>query len=254
MKQTAHRPKHIYRSIGFFLLPFALAILTAIKQINQLTLLIPAVVLAILLILRFLPKRYQKFNVFLWTLLVLSLVGSTGWFFSPFFFTLYLVAIAIGFVYTPAVSVAFTLSLLLLFAFSMTGERPTFDFLTLLSLLTVIPIVIGLRKSYLLVQQERKGILILEQGDSAAGIASLDSILTNRINNIGVTLRQPITYLKQGVALLVSGTLSQEEVTEMLPRMQKSTEELFTLVKEFERETTNNKFHASANPSVLKKP
>jgi len=94
----------------------------------------------------------------------------------------------------------------------------------------------------------------LEGENSGTGITSLDNILSNRINNIGATLRQPITYMKQAVSLLMTGKLSQEEVDEIMPRMQKSTEELFTLVKEFERETTKNKFLVKTNPSNTKKP
>jgi hypothetical protein len=166
-------------------------------------------------------------------------VGATGWFFSPFFFALYLAAVALGFVYAPSTAVAFTLALIIMFSFSVGEANAAYDFLLLVSLLAVIPIVVALRKKYLLVQQEKKGILILET-EKEGGITSLDSILENQVNKIGVTLRQPITYIKQGLYLLNQGKLSQEETANILPRMQKSADELFTLVKEFERGTTRN--------------
>lgn len=252
-KTPTSRKYNLRLVLGYFILPFFFAMLSAVKFLNQLSLILPLIFLAIFCVYWFLPIKRPALTVLLATLLVLSLVSATGWFFSPFFFALYLTAIGLGFIYTPGIAISFTLSLILLFTFSMTGERATYDFLTLLSLLSVIPITIVLRKSFLLVQQEKKGILILEGGNNQVGITSLDNILANRINNIGATLRQPITYMKQAVSLLVSGTLSQEEVDEIMPRMQKSTEELFTLVKEFERETTNNKFFAKANKEVTKK-
>jgi len=252
-KQSSTRKQNIFLVIGYFLLPVFFAILTAVKIFNKLSLILPIIFLAIFCVYWLLPIKRPALSVLLATLLVISLVSATGWFFSPFFFALYLTAIGLGFIYNPVVAISFTLSLVMLFTFSMTGERPTYDLLTLLSLLSVIPITIALRKSFLLVQQEKKGILILEGEKNQAGITSLDNILANRINNIGATLRQPITYVKQAVSLLVSGKLSKEEVDEIMPRMQKSTEELFTLVKEFERETTNNKFFTKNNSSNTKK-
>jgi len=253
-KPSTTRKRNIRLIIGYFLIPFFFAILSAIKVLNQFSIILPLIFLAIFCVYWFLPIKRPALTVLLATLLVLSLISATGWFFSPFFFALYLTAIGLGFIYTPSIAISFTLSLILLFTFSMTGERPTYDFLTLLSLLSVIPITIVLRKSFLLVQQQKKGILILEGENSGTGITSLDNILSNRINNIGATLRQPITYMKQAVSLLMTGKLSQEEVDEIMPRMQKSTEELFTLVKEFERETTKNKFLVKTNPSNTKKP
>lgn len=252
-KPQTNRKYSLRLIIGYFVMPFFFALLSAVKILNQFSLILPLILLAIFCIYWFLPIKRPSLTVLLSTLLVISLISATGWFFSPFFFALYLIAIGLGFIYTPGIAISFTLSLILLFTFSMTGERPTYDFLTLLSLLSVIPITIVLRKSFLLVQQEKKGILILEKEKNELGITSLDNILSNRINNIGATLRQPITYMKQAVSLLVSGKLSQEEVDEIMPRMQKSTEELFTLVKEFERETTNNKFFAQANKEITKK-
>ena len=51
----------------------------------------------------------------------LFLVGATNWFFSPFFFLLYFLIMAITFVFTPAAGLGFTISLVLLFTFNV-GE------------------------------------------------------------------------------------------------------------------------------------
>lgn len=226
----------------YTILPIVLYAFTSLPAINKLTPIIALVALAALIVVRFVPSKTASASVTLWVILVLSLVGATGWFYSPFFFALYLMAIGLGFLYTPGVAIGFTLALIVMFATSVGEVNPLNDFLTLASLLSVIPITIFLRKSFLLVQQEKKGILILENTSNKSGITSLEAILENKVNLIGVTLRQPITYLKQGLAMLAENNLSEKEFTETLTRMRKASEELATLVKEFERGTTNNKF------------
>lgn len=224
----------------YFALPIAVYAFSSIPGVNRLTPFLALVAIALLVILRFLPSVPRMARVVLWTLLVLALVGSSGWFFSPFFFALYLLAIGLGFLYTPVTAVAFTLALLALFVGSIGEVNPTADFLTLLSLLSVIPITIVLRRSFLLVQQEKRGILILEEEGGPSGVTSLDAILTNTVNRVGILLRQPLTYLKQGLALLEEGKLTSRELPEVVSRMRRSTDELFTLVKEFESGTTKN--------------
>ena len=82
----------------------------------------------------------------------------------------------------------------------------------------------------------------MEDERPPSGITSLDAILQNRINRIGILLRQPLTYIKQGLALLEGGELTEKEFLEVLSRMRSGADELFTLVKEFERGTTKHAF------------
>lgn len=234
------RPARLGPPVLYFLLPIAVFSFTSIPGVSTLTPVLALVFVAALLALRFVPKASRSLHPVLWTLLVLALAGATGWFFSPFFFALYLIGIALGFLYTPGTAIAFTLSLLFLFAFSVGEVNPTADFLTLLSLLSVIPITIALRKSYLLVQQEKKGILILESEEGPQGVTSLEAILANQVNRIAICIRQPITYVRQGLDLLTAGKLTEREVPEVLTRMRRSADQLLTLVKEFERGVTRN--------------
>lgn len=224
--------------ILFILLPYAVFILSSIGGVNGL---LPYI--ALLAVIGLLVARPLKLSAVgktvVWTVLVLCLLGSTGWFFSPFFFALHLLGIALGFLFTPVVTGGFILALFTLFFFSVGEVNATYDFLTLLSLLSVIPIAIGLRKSYLLVEQERKGILILE-GEKHEGITTLDSILANRVNRMSVLLRQPITYIRQGLALLRQGKLAGGELVDVSERMERSAEELSTMVDEFESGATKN--------------
>jgi hypothetical protein len=224
----------------YFVLPIAVNVLTSLPQpLNTVTTFLALVFVPVLLSLRFLPKVSWHLRALLWTLFVLFLVGASGWYTSPFFFALYLIAIGIGFIYTPAVTVAFTASLVIVFAL-FADVKVEFDYLVLLSLLSVIPITIGLRRSFLVVQQQRKGILILEPEGKKSGITSLDAVLENRVNKISILLRQPVTYLKQGLALLEEGKLTEKEYPDVLTRMRRATDEVFTLMKEFERGVTKN--------------
>lgn len=239
---TPKRRRRLGVAALYFVLPLVVFAFTSLPGVNKLTPFLALGILAVLLTLRAMPRVREGLRPALWVLFVLALVGSSGWFFSPFFFALYLTGIGLGFLYAPGVVVAFALSLIATFAFSIGEVNPTADFLVLLSLFSVIPVTIVLRKSFLLVQQERKGILILETDEKASGITSLDTILQNRVNRVGVLLRQPITYLRQALSLLREGKLSEREYPEVLGRMEQAANECFTLVKEFERGATKNVF------------
>lgn len=240
---TKVKKQHRYRVAALYTaLPLLVFIFTSIPGINTSAPIVALGILTLLLVTRFLPRQLPR-NLMVggWTLFVLLLVGASGWFFSAFFFALYLAAIALGFIYTPVVAVGFTLGLLLVFASSIGEVSPTADFLVLLSLLSVIPITIALRRSFLLVQQERKGILILESDEQQQHEGSaLDAILTNQVNKIAIVLRQPITYVRQGLALLKANALTPEEYPGVIDRMSRAADEIFTLIKEFESETTKN--------------
>ena len=235
----------------YLVLPILVFLYTSLPYVNRFTPIISLLLLALALGARFAVKLPRKLTVAAWVLFVLTLMGSSGWFFSPFFFALYLAAIALGFMYTPMVTIGFTLGLLTIFASSVGEVSPTADFLTLLSLLSVIPITMVLRKSYLLVQQEKKGILILESEERDSGLSSLDAVLTNQVNKIAITIRQPITYIRQGMALLKENTLTAEEYPAVIERMSRAADEVFTLIKEFESDTTQNKL---LNRTKVEKP
>lgn len=226
---------------AYFFLPIIVFVYTSLPYVNRLTPFIALLLLTLGLGPKFLPwKVPRSASVALWVLFIITLVGSSGWFFSPFFFTLYLAAIVLGFIYAPSVTITFTVGLLLIFASSIGEISPTADFLTLLSLLSVIPITIVLRRTFLLVQQERKGILILESDEKNIGGTALEAVLSNQVNKLAVILRQPITYIRQGLALLKENALTQEEYPEVIQRMSRAADEVFTLIKEFESEKTRN--------------
>jgi len=86
---------------------------------------------------------------------VLFLVGVTGWYFSPFFFTLYLLAIMLSFVFSSFVSCLFAITLAVLFSFNVGEVDLAYDILVILSFLTVIPLSYYLRKEYVKLKNQQ---------------------------------------------------------------------------------------------------
>ena len=87
----------------------------------------------------------------------LFLVGATNWFFSPFFFFLYLMSMAVTFVMGPTAGLGFVVSLVGLFVFNVGQVDVTYDSLVLLSLLITYPIAVYLRKEYLNYRKPKRG-------------------------------------------------------------------------------------------------
>lgn len=248
----SNRLKRLVLGVIYFLFPIAMLLVASIRAVNGLLPIASVIAFALLILALFIKQIPRQFVMFLWTFASFSIMAASGGFNSVLFFVLYLTAIALGFVYTPGISISFVLGNIL--AFLLMGEtNSSADFIVYMSLLSAIPMVIVLRRAFLLVQQERKGILILETDNKRSGITSLDEVLDNKVNNISTVLRQPITYIRQGLAMVQEGKVTDEEFEKMLPRMQRSADELFTLLKEFERGTTNNTLLGSNNADKKKK-
>ncbi|MGH9857799.1 MAG: hypothetical protein ACRD4B_08145, partial [Acidobacteriota bacterium] len=143
--------------------------------------------------------------------------------------------------YTPAVAFGFLAALLIIFAFSVGEVDIAFDLMTLLSLLLVVPHVIYLRKKFLILRQTSKDILILEQDSGIKDTNTISKLLANRITNLGVTMRQPLTFIKQATTLLLqSDHLSPAEVVETMQRIRTTATETLEMVRKFEGETSAN--------------
>ena len=227
-------------ALGYFFLPIIFFILSSFKPLSSLLYFLIVILCITLLLFKFIPKRTPQLTLIIWSLFVCTAVSVTGWFFSPFFFALYLLGVGLAFIYPIRVSVAYTVSLIAIFLFS--GDvSGSFDIMLLLSLLSVIPISLALRRDFLKVQQDQKDILVLETGDNKDSTA-LQNLLQNTVNRVGVNLRQPVTYLKQGLAVLEEEDLSPKEATNMLKKMRNTVEEIFTIIREFEHGATKNLF------------
>lgn len=235
------RFKTMGRTTLFFLLPLIVLLWTSIPIASPYTLHLGLVAVVIAIGLGFIKKDSFQFpKVILNTVIILLLVGGTGWFLSPFFFLLYLLPIYLGFLYAPAVAFGFLAALLIIFAFSVGEVDVAFDIMTLLSLLLVIPLVIYLRKKYLILRQTNKDILILEDESGIKDADTIGKLLSNRITNLGVTVRQPLSFIKQASTMLLEDDLTPKEATLQIERIKTTATEALQYVKDFEGKTSAN--------------
>lgn len=178
--------------------------------------------------------------VFLFYAFVLFLVASTGWFFSPFFFALYLLAILLAFVFDIKTSLGFVITLVVLFSFNIGEVDLTYDFLVVLSLLTVVPLSVYLRREYLRLREAEKKILVLEKEGDTEGRSKVEEILANKVNNFAVNLRQPMNDVKQ-LAHRLENVKSKESFDKTRQRILASIDESLRMLKSFEEEVTGKK-------------
>ena len=241
------RMNRIGKIVLFFLLPLLVLGWTSTPIITTYTLQVSLLLFVAAIALNFVPNTKLAFlkNV-IHTLIVLFLVGGTGWFLSPFFFLLYLLPIYLGFLYVPSVAFGFLAALLIIFAFSVGEVEVSFDIMTLLSLLLVIPLIIYLRKKYLVLKQTDKDILILQEETGIKDADTIAALLSNRITNLGVTIRQPLSFIKQAATVLLEEDLTPKEATEYIKRIHSTAKESLEDIRKFEGDTSANE--------VLKNP
>lgn len=188
--------------------------------------------------------------IYLFIATVLLLVAATGWFFSPFFFVLYLLGVTLALMYSPMVSISFIVTIVALFSFNVGEVDLAYDFLIILSLLATIPVGLSLRKEYLKLKEEAKEILVL-QHEHEKFKNELEEVLANTMNNFAVNLRQPLNDIKQ-LAYLLAKTKGKAGKEKDRQRIIASSEEALRMLKNFEEETTGKKLLST--PSVLPSP
>lgn len=177
-----------------------------------------------------------KTSIYLTLVTVLLLVGATGWFFSPFFFSLYLSVILLAFIFPLNVSISFAITLVVLFAFNIGDVDLVYDFLIVLSLLTTIPLSIYLRKEYLKLKESEKEILILKKKEEFYK-TKVEEVLSNTITNFAVNLKQPLNVVKQLIYRLPKAK-SKKDKEKYVERIMNSSEEALRCLKKFEQEST----------------
>ena len=119
--------------------------------------------LAFVLFLIFILHRFIRrhtfspsFSFLLFFAFMLALVTATGGFVSPFFFSLYLLAIALALIFNLTISFSFLATLIIFFLFEL-KEMNIYEFLTLVSLFSVVPVVLYVRKQYFRLKTENRG-------------------------------------------------------------------------------------------------
>lgn len=233
--------KTMSKTILFFLLPLIAFALSSIPVLTSYTLHIALVIFMVTIALSFVKnEKLALVKTSINSVIILLLVGGTGWFLSPFFFLLYLLPIYLGFLYVPSVAFGFLSALLIIFASSVGEVDVSFDMMTLLSLLLVIPLVIYLRKRFLILRQTDKDILILQEDSGIKDTDTIAILLANRVTNLGVTIRQPLSFIKQAAMVLLEEDLSPKEATEYLKRIKSTAIESLKDIKDFEGDTSAN--------------
>lgn len=140
----------------------------------------------------------------------------------------------------------FIVSLLIIFSTSVGEVDLSFDVFTLLSLLLVIPLLIYLRKKYLILRQTNKDILILQDESGIKDSDTIASLLSNRVTKLGVTVRQPLSFISQAATVLLEEDMSPKEATVYIKRIKTTATETLDYIREFEGNTSANE--------VLKNP
>lgn len=183
--------------------------------------------------------RIFKILAFTFTSAMLLWVGTTGWYFSKFFYLLYLLGISLAFLFSTSVAFSFILVLIAILLPQIGDINTNFDIVSVLSLLLIVPLAYFLSHTYLKVKEREKKILILENERKNLE-SKVDELLQNRITKISANLREPINDIKQ-LAYYIPKISTKKEKEEYRQRIIKSSEKALTLVRGFEEETTGRK-------------
>ncbi len=198
--------------------------------------------------LGFLAKGNTKRIVTDILVFTLCLVGATNWFFSPFFFSLYLLIIGLTFVLGPVAGAGLTVSLLVLFIFNVGEVDVAYDSLVLLSLLATFPIAMKLRQEYLKLQEAQKTILILEK-QAKEKRTTVEELLSNIVTHTTADLRQPLVNIKNHAhVLLTDKKLSAAKGGEYLKKIYSSAVTALTEINRFDEESTGRKIQSASTP------
>ncbi len=177
-------------------------------------------------------------------------VGVTGWFFSPFFYLLCLLAIVLSFILSPFATLLFVITLVGLFSPNIGSIDVTLDFITIMSLFSIVPITYYLQKEYLYLRQQEKKVLILEE-ETQDLRNKVDEVLRNRVIKFAVNVRQPVNDMKQ--MAIFAQTEGKEKIHTALKKIAKLGDESLSLIEDFEVSVTGKKLVHTSNEKPGKK-
>lgn len=177
--------------------------------------------------------------IYLLTATVLLVVAATGWFFSPFFFALYLLALVLAFEFESSVSIGFIATLAALFSMNVGEVDIAYDFLVILSLIAFIPLTFYLRKEFIKLKEAKNEILVLRRKTSTLPSGIVEDVLLNKVHDFSATLRQPLNDIKQLTYRLVEHDTKNER-KKLHDRVISCSEEALRTLKKFEDDTTGS--------------
>lgn len=182
---------------------------------------------------------------------LLMWIGVTGWFLSPFFYFLYLLAIILAFMYSPFATFLFVMVLIGLFVPNIGSIDFTVDIITVVSLLSVVPLTYFLQREYLELKQTEKKVLILEeQGKDLKN--KVDEVLANKVSKFSVDLRQPVNDIRQ-VALVALKSKNKKKIDDALHKIAVLGRESLDQIEKFEENVTGKRLVHTQNEKSSKK-
>jgi len=176
---------------------------------------------------------------------LLMWVGITGWFFSPFFYLLYLIAILLAFMYSTFTTLLFVIVLFGLFYTNIGTIDLTIDIMTMLSLLSVVPLTYFIQKEYLQLKQAERKVLILEE-ETGEIRNKVDALLVNKVVKMAVDLKQPINDMRQ-LAMLASKKTEGADARKTLHKIIVLGRESLDQIEDFEEKVTGRKLIHTKN-------
>jgi hypothetical protein len=170
---------------------------------------------------------------------IISLVASTGWFGSPFSFTLYLLIVTLTLFFPAITSMIFAMSILCIAVLTLQEGDFTNKFLTILSLLATIPVSLYLRGAFLQLKQSEKTILILQKSHHQYR-NHVEEILDNVVHHFATDLRTEI-----GISRQIASKMGRQKETEKRKEEQRklndSIDRSLMILSHFEEEATGSK-------------
>jgi hypothetical protein len=126
----------------------------------------------------------------------------------------------------------------------------TLDFITIMSLFSIVPITYFLQKEYLYLRQQEKKVLILEE-ETQDLRNKVDEVLRNRVIKFAVNVRQPVNDMKQ--MAIFAQSEGKEKVHTALQKIAKLGDESLGLIEDFEVSVTGKKLVHTSNEKPEKK-
>lgn len=180
-------------------------------------------------------QRTFRILIFACVSAILLWVGTTGWFLSPFFYLLYLVAISLAFLFNTSVAFSFILVLVAILLPQIGGIKAQVDIVSLFSLLLVVPLAYYLRREYVARIEREKKILVLEKEHKVLE-SKVEEILANKVVSLGAQLREPINDIRQ-IAMYAEKNGQPRDIKDY-DKIIISTGKAFEVLKTFEEQTT----------------
>lgn len=200
-----------------------------------------ALILSLIFLLSFyIFKRSSAIAIsYFASLTVLLLVGVTGWFNSPVFYFIYILAISLAFVYSPIITFGFSVILALLFVPYIPRSDILLNSLTFLSLLYITPLSYHLRSLYLSFREGEKKILILEK-EGIDTDNKVQKVLANKVSRLGVELREAVADIKH-ITFQARKYATDLKVKNNLNKVLRLAEITLDKIKRFEEKVTGKK-------------